>query len=332
MPTQTRTCSRSRSRNGASCRRAPAARSTRWAVSSGRTAARWPTDDDSGEGTNFRLESEVNAGTYFVKVTGYAPGEAGSYVLDVSFAPAAGMVAVPFLPASAALAERGRQGFVRLRNRSARSGQVRVYATDDAGRSPLSVTLDIGPNETRAFNSADLENGNADKGLPRGTGAGSGDWRLAFDSDLDIVAGAYVRTTDGFLTGVGDVVRRDEATGRHHAAIFNPASNTVQRSRLRLVNLDPERPAAVEIEGHDDAGDPGLSAVEVEIPPRAARTLDAAQLEDGDADLAGMFGDGRGKWRLAIGTDADIYVVNLLDAATGSIANLSAPEADQNRP
>ena len=289
-------------------------------------------DDDSGEASNFRVESEVSAGTYFVKVTGYNPEAAGSYALDIEFTPAEALVRVPFLPSSAAGAERGRQGFVRVRNRSGRAGEVRIHATDDNGASRPSITLSVGPNATQGLNTTDLEQGNPDKGLSGGTGAGEGNWRLAFDADVDIAVGAYVRTEDGFLTGVGEAVRMDEATGLRQVPIFNPASNSVQRSLLRLVNLDAERTARVTIEGHDDDGRPGMSAVEVHIPPRAARTLDAVQLEGGAADLSGRLGDGRGKWRLSIDADTDLEVINLLDAATGSITNLSAPEAGLDSP
>ena len=41
-----------------------------------------------------------------------------------------------------------------------------------------------------------------------GVGAGEGDWRLELTSAQDIVVGAYVRTPDGFLTGMHDVVGR----------------------------------------------------------------------------------------------------------------------------
>ena len=72
------------------------------------------------------------------------------------------------------LAERtaGRQGFVRIVNRSARAGTVTLTAIDDAGRTAGTETLDLAANGAIHFNSRDLESGNAAKGFS-GVGAGS---------------------------------------------------------------------------------------------------------------------------------------------------------------
>ena len=62
-----------------------------------------------------------------------------------------------------------------------------------------------------AFNSDDLESGNAAKGLTGATGMGTGGWRLAIESEtLDIEALAYIRTTDGFVTGMNAVAPRED--------------------------------------------------------------------------------------------------------------------------
>ena len=47
------------------------------------------------------------------------------------------------------------------------------------------------------FNSGDLEQGNADKGLTGATGSGEGSWRLALTSPLDIEVLSYLRTLGG---------------------------------------------------------------------------------------------------------------------------------------
>ena len=86
------------------------------------------------------------------------------------------------------------------------------------------------------FNSKDLEDGNAGKGLTGSAGPGQGDWRLELTSELDIEALSYIRTTDGFLTAMHDTV--PVVDGRHEVAIFNPGSNA-----------EPGEPAA--------AGEPG---------------------------------------------------------------------------
>lgn len=278
--------------------------------------------------TNFRIEIDVARGTYYVKVTGYDETEVGDYRLVVEFTPAESKILVPFFLAAAALESDGRQGFVRVVNHSDRAGDVRIMATDDAGTSPDALTLALEAAETQALNSQDLEAGNTDKGLSGGTGAGTGDWRLEFDSDLEIEVAAYVRTTDGFLTAIHDVVALDEFTGFYYVSIFNPGSNVNQRSRLRLINPDPESASNITITARDDAGAAGESAVELQLAAGSARTLTAPELEDGGEDISGAFGDGAGKWRLFVESDGEIHVVNLLDSVTGDLTNLSAPGAD----
>lgn len=287
-------------------------------------------DDDPASGdTNFRIEREVARGIYYVKVTGYGETDTGDYRLHVEFTAAESKVLVPFFPAASAWERDGRQGFVRVVNHADRAGDVRIVATDDAGSSPEAITLSLEPDETQAFNSQDLESGNADKGLSGGTGAGTGDWRLAFDSAaLEIEVAAYVRTADGFLTGVHDTVAKDDLTGSYYVPVFNPASNVNQRSRLRIVNPDPEKAVDLTITALDDAGAEGQSAVEVQLAAGSARTLDPSQLENGGENLSGALGDGRGKWRLFIESDDEIHVVNLLDSVTGDLTNLSSPGAD----
>ena len=285
-------------------------------------------DDAYPNDTNFRIEADVSRGTYYAKVTGYDETSVGSYRLVVEFVAAESKILVPLFLAAAALERDGRQGFVRVVNHSDRAGDVRIVATDDAGTSPDAVILSLEPDETQAFNSQDLEEGNADKGLSTGTGAGTGDWRLEFDSELEIEVGAFVRTTDGFLSAVHDVVTVDEFTDSYYVPVFNPASNVNQRSRLRLINPDQENALSVTITARDDAGAAGESAVELQLDAGSARTLNAPQLEAGAEGLSGAFGDGRGKWRLFVESDGEMQVVNLLDSVTGDLTNLSARGAD----
>ena len=214
----------------------------------------------------------------------------------------------------------GRQGFVRIVNRSADAGTVQVQAYDDSDVVYGIVTVALGVGRTVHFNSDDLELGNADKGLAGSTGAGTGDWRLALSSDLDIQVLAYIRHDDGFLTSMHDVAPRTENGSR--VAIFNPGINPNQVSSLRLVN-----PTAVDAEvtvtGIDDAGASPGTAVVLTVPAGDSRTLDAATLEDGGEDLDGALGDGKGKWRLMVTSEQPIVVMSLMTSATGQLTNLS---------
>ena len=217
-----------------------------------------------------------------------------------------------------------RQGFARVINHSAAAGVVEIEAIDDDGTAADPVTLAIDANETVHFNSKDLEDGNAAKGLPMGTGPGNGDWRLTLASGLDIEVLAYIRTADGFLTAMHDAVPAGE-DGRHRVPIFNPGDNLNQMSQLRLINPG-DGPAEVTITGVDDAGASPGGAVGVSIPANAATTLDAAELES--TESGDGLGDGAGKWQLFVESDQPIHVVNLMALPqTGHLTNLStAPE------
>ena len=215
----------------------------------------------------------------------------------------------------------GRQGFVRIVNRSADAGTVQVEAYDDSDVVYDTVTVAIGIGQTVHFNSDDLELGNADKGLTGSTGAGTGDWRLALSSGLDIQVLAYIRHDDGFLTSMHDVAPGTEDGSR--VAIFNPGSNPDQVSSLRLINRTAVD-AEVTVTGIDDDGASPGTAVVLTVPAGDSRTVDAATLEDGGERLDGALGDGKGKWRLMATSEQPIVVMSLMTSATGKLTNLSA--------
>lgn len=226
------------------------------------------------------------------------------------------------------------QGFVRVINRSAESGTVRIHAMDDSGRRARPVTLSLSAKATAHFNSGDLETGNPSKGLSGSTGSGQGDWRLQLETDLDIEALAYIRTTDGFLTSMHDRVpgERSESGTAHLVPIFNPGGNRNQVSKLRLINAN-SNPAEIAIAGVDDSGAAAPSGnVNLTLAAGEARTFTAQELEAGGAGRRGRFGDGAGKWWLLISTNRPIQVMNLLESPTGNLTNLSTYGADQGIP
>ena len=241
-----------------------------------------------------------------------------SNLSSVPAVPADGIWDVPLFPV--ADDPSGRQGFVRVANRSSASGEVRIRAYDDSDRNYEDIALTMDPGETSAFNSDDLEKGNSGKGLSIGIGSGDGDWRLELTSNLEIEVLAYIRTEDGFLTSMHDVT---PASGnRNRVAIFNPGSNRNQVSLLRLINPGP-RDASVVVKGVDDAGESPGNWVRTTVPAGAARSFTAAQLESGAEGLAGALGDGRGKWRLSVESDEELVVMSLLESPTGHLTNLS---------
>ena len=195
-----------------------------------------------------------------------------------------------------------------------------IDPVDDSGRQFDTITLSIDASETVHFNSGDLETGNEGKGLSGSTGSGQGDWRLAFSSELDIEVLSYIRTEDGFLTAMHDVAPVEGDI--HQVAIFNPGSNRNQVSRLRLIN-PTDATAEVTIRGTDDKGMPGSGEVSLSLDAGTAREITAEQLESGGTGLAGMLGDGSGKWRLQVESEQAVVAMSLLESPTDHLTNLS---------
>ncbi len=221
-----------------------------------------------------------------------------------------------------------RQGIARVINRSTVSGEADIAAIDDAGNRYGPVTLSIGAGQTVQFNSEDLESGNENKGLPYGVGPGQGDWRLEFDSGLDLEVLSYLRTWDGFLTAMHDVA--PAGSKGFDVAMFNPASNANQVSSLRLVNPGTEE-ARVSITGIDDTGKSPGGSVRVTLPAEQSRTFTSADLESGSDEFEGALGDGEGKWRLTVESARPVVVISLLSSPTGHMTNLSTIPRQENR-
>ena len=286
-------------------------------------------DGFGGRYPNFVLGAHVAPGSYILRVEGEAAAVVGVYELEVSFT-ADGRAVPLFVSAS----NPKRHGFARIVNRSRRSGAVSIHAIDDAGERRGPATLSLAAGQTAHFNSDDLENGNPAKGLSGGVGVGEGDWRLELATDLDIEALAYVRTEDGFLTGMNEVATYPRRYGEGQiswiATTFNPASNRSQVSWLRLINPGPSSAVFVWLSGYDDRGDQG----EVRFWLRgsgASRTINAQSLEAGGDGLHGRLGDGDGKWRLRLGTDQPMRAMSLLESPTGHLTNLSGRAAPIGR-
>ena len=225
--------------------------------------------------------------------------------------------ALPFMPPAS---NESLQGFVRVINLSDRAGSVNIHAIDDTGQRFGPITWSIEANETTYFNSQDLERGNLSKGLSDGVGDGEGNWRLELDTPLDIQPLAYLRTPDGFVTSMHDVVPEGEE-GAYHVPFFNPGSNR-RRSLLRVINPAHED-VQVTISGVDDDGEPSAGDVTLMLQAGTAQTMSAAELEEGDTGFDGSLGDGEGKWRLSVTADGPLWVMNLLYGLTGHLTNLS---------
>ena len=221
----------------------------------------------------------------------------------------------------------GRQGFVRVINRSGRAGAVAIHAIDDAGRRAGPVSLSLGANAAVQLSSRDLEEGNASKGLSGGVGSGgAGHRRLELSTALDIEALAYARTADGFVTSVHESVAEEEAGSmRYRVPTFNPGSNRTQQSRLRLIQPAATGTPGSPSRGRDDAGESPGGAVSLTLAAGEARSLGADALEQGGDGFDGRLGDGTGKWRLTVSADRPIRVMSLLRSPAGGLTNVSSP-------
>ena len=246
-----------------------------------------------------------------------------------------------------------RRGWIRVVNLGHET-EVDIRGTDDAGNMVGPVTVPIASGHAFSFDSDDWENGNASKGLVRGVGRGTGDWRLEFASDGHILVGAYAETEDGFLSSIHDRVSPvDEPTSgcdhwRHRwdrpcrasaAALFavspfRPESGDGLVSSLRLLN-DGDEDAMVAIWGFDERGN-RAGPVDLVLAAGTARTVTARELTSGGEGLAGWLREGAGTWELLVTTfSGRVSLVNLLEDRSGRIANLSTapyhPVADEYR-
>ena len=282
--------------------------------------------DGSAFAHGFVLGAQVAPGPYFLRVTGLDPFTTGAYEVQVSFIPDSRTIPL-FLSASRA----PQQGFARIINRSRRDGEVVIHAVDDAGRRFGPVTLSLAAGRTAHFNSEDLEMGNAAKGLPGGIGAGTGDWRLLLETELDIEALAYVRTRDGFLTSMHDSTTNWTEALEDMVAIFNPASNRNQRSKLRLTNQAPgSGRGEFNVRGFDDKGWTAPRwPLEWLLSAGESLTMSVGEMEP--AGRFGSLGDGTGKWRLSIASTIPIKTMNLVESPTGHLTNLTSRRSGAGR-
>ena len=213
------------------------------------------------------------------------------------------------------------QGVLRIVNGEDNAGTVSIWAIDDAGIRTGPATFTFNASAAIEFDASELAAGNAAKGLTGGVGRLTGEMRLEIETDLDIVPLAFARSADGTLSAVHDtvdgVLSGEPGSNRYDVPLFYPASEVVQASRLRLINLEDE-PASVTIRGRDDFGAeaPGGS-VRLIIPAGGARTLTALQLEAGGVGLTGRLGAGTGRWRLTVSSDRPLQAVNVATAGTG---------------
>lgn len=215
------------------------------------------------------------------------------------------------------------QGFLRFTNPNLDPVSVTMVGIDDSGNSgQTTLTFDIGGLASQQYNSDDLEFGNEIKGLTGYLGVGNENWSLNITTTNDVGVSSYVRTSEGFLTKIGDVVPNTNKTS-HVVPIFNPASNTNQVSVLRVVNLGNDV-NDISILGIDDNGDISSTA-SISLAGNESVMLTSQNIENGTGGLSSGIGDGKGKWQLFVTTSQPAVLMNFLESPGGYLTNLSKP-------
>ena len=217
------------------------------------------------------------------------------------------------------------QTFLRFVNPSTDSVQVELYGIDDNGiasrRPPITFTLTKG--ESRQMTAQDLENGNPGKGIKGSICNGAGKWQLTARSSKDIQMMGFIRTKNGFLTGLTDIVPVEK--GSNIVYFANPASTSQQQTFLRIVNNSP-RAGTVVITAIDNLGTAALETVSFDLVANSSKQMTSKDLEDGNIakGLTGKLRDGTGKWRLSISSSLDLSAQSLIRTPDGFLTNLSA--------
>ena len=154
-------------------------------------------------------------------------------------------------------------GIARIFNGHVGDITVTIIGHDDAGNQHGPVSLSIEEDAVVHLNPDDTEHGSASRGLPAGLGDDEGDWYLYLTTKSDnsgrtledserISVLDDIRTADRFLTAMHHRVPAHD--GAHFVEIFNPGSNTAQRSPPRVVNPN-DRDVMVSVVAKDDAPD-----------------------------------------------------------------------------
>ncbi|WP_338516508.1 hypothetical protein [Alteromonas gracilis] len=213
------------------------------------------------------------------------------------------------------------QGFLRFTNPNFSTVSVSIVGIDDAGNpGQTTLSFEVGSLASQQFNSDDLEFGNGSKGLTGFLGIASDNWTLQVTTSGELGVSSYIRTSEGFMTKIGDLVPNTNQTS-HIVPMFNPASNVNQVSILRVVNISSDS-NDVSILGIDDNGDVTSSA-SITLAGNEAVMLTAQDIENGTNGLSNGIGDGAGKWQLFVTSSEPAAVMSFLQAPGGYLSNLS---------
>ena len=206
---------------------------------------------------------------------------------------------------------------LRLLNPGAKTAEVSIQGTDDAGASPgPGVALQIPAATSISITAADLESGGA-PGLTGSLGDGEGKWRLTVESSHPIRVMSLLSSPTGHLTNLSTIPAH-KSGDMHRVPLFPPASDSLDRQGFARIVNHSDAPGEVHIQAYDDTAwtyEPlGLS-----IGARQTVQFNSSDLELGNADkgLSGGTGAGEGDWRLELRSDLDLEVLSYIRTTGG---------------
>ena len=211
---------------------------------------------------------------------------------------------------------------LRLANPGYQAVHVVIRGVDDRGReSAGSVQVALAAGEVRSLTAQDLESGS---GLDGALGNGAGKWRLYIATDQPIQAMSLLESPKGHLTNLSsapnEAVALADGRTRHRIPLF-PAANDPNGwvGLARVVNRGAES-ASIQITAFNDAGR-RRGPVTLTLPAGVTRHLDSVEMERGEPakGLPSGIGRGKGDWRLALTTRADIEVLSFIRHRDGFI-------------
>lgn len=224
---------------------------------------------------------------------------------------------------------RVQETFLRLSNPGNSSNTITLTATDDMGVAAPggSITLTLGPRQSRLINSVDYETGAPGKGLSGAFGTGTGKWRIRASGTRPLQAMGLTRSPNGFLSNLSDSVpKAADGSFALPYVIANPSLD--HESLLRVMNTSNSS-ATVTLTARDDAGNalPG-PPLSLSLPARRSVQLTTRDLALGNSErgLTGSFGAGTGLWQVRVhSSNAGVQVMNTVRNAGGTVSNMSTP-------
>lgn len=220
---------------------------------------------------------------------------------------------------------RNQVSLLRLVNPGATEVDVSVRGWDDAGRpGEATLSLRLPAHAAVELESADLEAGNAAKGLAGRLGDGQGKWRLAVEASGELAVQSLLADPLGKLTNLS-TLPRPEGTGPGVSTLWlvRGSEASGQEAFIRLSNRS-QSVATITLRGTDEQGRAAPGTVSLSLAAGESRQFTARDLEQGNAakGLAGALGQGAGDWRLAVESTADIVPLSLIRTPDGFLTTI----------